>query len=217
MIKNWFTYLIAFLVLFSNCASEERISQRIQDKKLKVSEKLRDFKTSLSANDNLSGYFLHQKSYHLTADIKDVWEAYSILGPKNMWSGPKNKFKMAYSREKSVGFYKNESDIPGPSEGMIYELKLKILKLIKIPVSFEITKFSDEEKIIEFTYGMENKSHGKQILVFNADNEGTMITHTSYIKSGKKIRDKKLYPYFHEKCIDEFHENMSEYISTILK
>lgn len=208
---------ICLSLLLGSCASEEKITYRIQEKKLKVSEQLRDFKTSLSASDNLAGYFVHEKTYTVNASLDDVWAIYSGVAPKTMWSGPKNKFKMAYSKPKSTGFYKNEEDIPSPTEGMVYELKLKILKLIKVPVSFEITKLSADEKIIEFTYGMENKSHGKQIITFTDLGGATMINHTSYFRSGNGLRDKKLYPYFHEKCIDEFHKNMSKQLVSLAK
>lgn len=208
--------LLSYILLITlssyliGCASQEKITYRIEEKKQKASEKLRSFKTSLTESDNLSNYFKHEKTFVLPGSLEEVWNLYSHLGPRNMWSGPKNKFKMAYSFNDQTGFYKKEDNIPGPSEGMVYELKLKILKFFKVPVTFQITKLSEETKVIEFTYGLENKSHGKQILHFTAVENGTQVTHTSYFKSGNKLRDKKLYPFFHEKCIDEFHENMTE-------
>lgn len=218
MRRSFLIGLVAILLsqLLTNCASEEKIMVRIQEKKLKVAEKFRSFKTSLSEGDNLTTFYKHEKSFYLPGTLDEVWNLYCHVGPRNMWSGPKNKFKMAYSKSGDVGFFKKEDSIPGPSEGMVYELKLKVLKLIKVPVSFEITRLSEDSKIIEFTYGLENKSHGKQILEFEASEEGTNITHTSYFKSGNTIRDKKLYPFFHEKCIDEFHENMIERLNNFV-
>ncbi|MCB9196125.1 MAG: hypothetical protein H6598_07850 [Flavobacteriales bacterium] len=218
MFKRIIIGLVVILLshLISGCASDEKIMVRIQEKKLKVSEKLRSFKTSLTEGDNLTTFYKHEKSFFLPGTLEEVWNLYCHVGPRNMWSGPKNKFKMAYSKSNDIGFYKREDSIPGPSEGMVYELKLKILKLIKVPVSFEITKLSEDSKIIEFTYGLENKSHGKQILKFEASEGGTNITHTSYFKSGNTVRDKKLYPFFHEKCIDEFYENMMERLNNFV-
>lgn len=214
--------LITYISLFTlslylvGCASEERIAYRIAEKKQKVSEQLRSFKTSLSESDNLTGFYKHEKTFLIPGKLEDVWNLYCELGPRNMWSGPKSKFKMAYSIPDETGFYKREKNIPGPSEGMVYELKLKVFKFFKVPVTFEITKVSDESKVIEFTYGLENKSHGKQILHFKAVKEGTSVTHTSFFKSGNKIRDKKLYPFFHEKYINEFHLNMTKCLNNFV-
>jgi hypothetical protein len=202
--------LLAFALVFNRCASEERITYRIEEKKLEASEKLRSFKCSLSESDNLTGFYKHEKTFVIPEALDAVWSFYCQLGPRSMWSGPKNKFKMAYSIPTKTGFYKKEEDIPGPSEGMVYELRLKVLKFFKIPVTFEITKVSEENKVIEFTYGLENKSHGKQILEFSEIENGTSVKHTSYFKSGNQLRDKKFYPFFHEKCIDEFHKNMTK-------
>jgi len=201
------------LAVFSSCASEEKIMVKMHEKKMEVAHQFRSFKTSLSESDNLATFYKHEKTYFMPGSIEDVWSLYCELGPKNMWSGPKNKFKSAYSKSSNTGYYKKEDSIPSATEGMVYELKLKILKVIKVPVTFEITKMSDESKVIEFTYGLENKSHGKQVLQFESKEEGTMITHTSFFKSGNKVRDKRLYPFFHEKCIDEFHENMIDWIN----
>ncbi len=203
-----FIFIVVTGLLANSCASEEKITYKIEEKKLKVSEKLRSFKTSLTESESLSTYFKHEKTFILPGKLEEVWKLYCQLDPRNMWSGPKNKFKMAYFTPSKTGFYKKEEDIPGPAEGMVYELKLRVLKFFGVPVTFEITRLSDENKIIEFTYGAENKSHGKQILVFEAVDDGTQVTHTSYFKSGNNFRDKRLYPFFHEKCIDEFHENM---------
>ncbi|CAG5078530.1 hypothetical protein [Parvicella tangerina] len=211
MLKQISIILLA-AILLSGCVSEERITTKMQEKKQKAAEKLRSFKTSLSSGDNLATFYKHEKTFYLPGNIEEVWELYCQVGPQNMWSGPKNKFKNAYSIPTKTGFYKKEKNIPGPSEGMVYELKLKVLKFLRVPVTFEITKLSDQTKIIEFTYGLENKSHGKQILEFSSVNGGTCVKHTSYFKSGNKFRDRRLYPFFHEKCIDEFHETMTKFL-----
>ena len=83
---------------------------------------------------------------------------------------------------------------------------------MKIPVNFEITKISQENKLIEFTYGAENKSKGRQTLIFVDNDSITQIIHQSFFYSGNKFRDKKLYPKYHEKCLNEFHENLKSHI-----
>lgn len=213
---KYLSILILTIVLLSNCASEKRITLRNETKKEKASNKLQDFEISVTNDDALLEYYKHEKIYIQPGNIKDVWEVYCHTDPKILWHGPKSKFKMAYSLATGTGFYKREPIIPCLSKGMIYNLRLKIFAFYKIPVTFEITELSYDQKIIEFTYGLNNRSHGKQILHFERTNDGTKIIHTSYYLSGNKIRDKRLYPFFHEKYLDEFHENAKKRLTNFV-
>ena len=96
-------------------------------------------------------------------------------------------------------------------------MKLKIIRFLKIPVNFEITQLSKEHKIIEFTYGANNKSKGRQTLNFIEMDNYTLIVHQSYFKSDSKFRDKRLYPKFHERCLNEFHKNIVSHIGITLE
>lgn len=207
---------IGFAALLSSCASEERIAYRVQTKKEKASKKLHNFKPSVDDVVDLGKFYEHQKQFVLDGNIEDVWEIFCHTDPRILWHGPKSRFRMAYSLLSETGFYRKESFIPCLNLGMIYNLRLKVLAFYKIPVTFEITKLSHEKKIIEFTYGEDNRSHGKQTLFFESIESGTRITHTSHYFSGNKIRDKKLYPFFHEKYIDEFHENMIQQLDNFI-
>ena len=60
------------------------------------------------------------------------------------------------------------------------------------------------------TYGLDNATHGRQRIYFLKDENRTMILHISNFKSDNKFRDKHLYPKFHEKFIDEFHNNIKQ-------
>ena len=94
--------------------------------------------------------------------------------------------------------------------GNIYFIKLKINNLLKIGVTFQLTKIDTSEKFIEMTYGLDNATHGRQRIYFLKDENRTMILHISNFKSDNKFRDKHLYPKFHEKFIDEFHNNIKQ-------
>ena len=96
---------------------------------------------------------------------------------------------------------------------MVYELDLRIANLLDVGVAFQITEINEAEKIIEFTYGKDNKSHGRQRIIFKKEGKKTFIIHYSNFKSESKFRDKYLYPKFHEKCMDEFHANLHELIA----
>lgn len=215
--KKLFTYfyLVLAVTMIHSCASEERLFNRLEKKKLEVKEKFRSFKVSCAANQDFSAFYSHEKTYFINAKFEDVWDAYTLLQPKEMWAGPLNKFKEAYSKSEGNGYVVKEDIVPAPAEGTVYELKLKIIRFLKIPVNFEVTTLSKEKKIIEFTYGANNKSKGKQTLTFVPMDNYTLIVHHSYFKSGNKLRDKKLYPKFHEKCLNEFHNNIVSHIKLI--
>lgn len=213
---RYILFIFTLTTAVSSCVSEEKIVSRTENKKEKVEGKLEDFEPSLTSSDNVDQFYKVEKTYEQPGNIQDVWEVYCHTDPKILWKGPKSKFRMAYSSPSHVGFFRKESIIPCLSLGMIYNLRLKVLAFYKIPVTFEITELSYDKKIIEFTYGMDNRSHGKQILHFESSETGTKVTHTSYYLSGNKIRDKKLYPYFHEKYLDEFHENIKKRLSNFI-
>jgi hypothetical protein len=185
------------------------------NKKLEVKEKFRNFKVSCAENQDFSSFYSHEMKYYINATFDEVWEAYTQLRPDEMWAGPVTRFNEAYSKPEQSGYIKREKMVPTPSIGMVYELKLKIIRFLKIPVNFEITNLSKNDKVIEFTYGAENKSKGRQTLLFIPLDNYTLIIHQSYFKSSSKIRDKRIYPKFHEKCLNEFHKNVVSHISTL--
>jgi hypothetical protein len=106
--------------------------------------------------------------------------------------------------------YYNHDSIDGIETGQVYFLNLKILKgICNIPVAFEIITVDTTEKIIEFSYIEGNKSSGVQQIKFcDFGNDSTQIIHTSYFKSDSDFRDKRLYPFFHKKIVNDFHRNM---------
>jgi hypothetical protein len=154
----------------------------------------------------------HTRTYTFDASLQQVWNAYSSITPDKAWKGPLNNYEKSYSRQEDVVFIPQNEIQPEIAEGMIYFLRLRIAKVMNVHVSFEITKLSKEQGIIEFTYMRNNKSHGRQVLQFSEQNGKTILVHTSRFYSGKKIRDKFLYAPFHERCIDEFHANVKQLI-----
>jgi hypothetical protein len=215
--KSWLLNIIIIAGVFTlpSCASEERVVHRIDKKKLEVKEKFRSFKVSCDQYQDFTSFYSHEKTYYINAPFEDVWNGYTNLQPKEMWAGPLNKFKEAYSKSEGNGYIVKEDKVPVPAVGTVYELKLKIIQFLKIPVNFEVTQISKENKVIEFTYGANNKSKGKQTLTFVPMDNYTLVLHQSYFKSGSKMRDQRLYPKFHEKCLNEFHNNIVSHIKLV--
>lgn len=170
--------------------------------------KLNNFETSVNDKTKFEDFSFHEKYYTVNYPIDMVWNAYQNTRPNECWSGPLTLYKN--SSTNSIFHNFKEENHPVFNEGCIYLVRLKLIPLIKITVIFQLTKLNQSDKIIEMTYGMENKSHGKQTIQFIADGDKTLIKHTTYFKSESKFRDKYLYPKFHVKYIDEFHANIQK-------
>ena len=81
--------------------------------------------------------------------------------------------------------------------------------IYNLAVALEITKIDEQNKTIVFSYVNGGKSKGEQILHFITTADGyTEIIHETLFRSDSKFRDKVLYPFFHNKAINEFHRNM---------
>ena len=204
---NYLTvFLISFLLLFGNDALAGNNKEKKE--KARRERKLKNFKASVNTKTDVSDYNFHQRIYVLNHSIEDVWELYSSIKPDQSWKGPLANYKQSYSSLNDAFFKSNAENHPSIQLGTVYFIKLKIINLIKIGVTFQITKIDTSKKIIEMTYGLDNATHGRQLIYFLEDEGRTMILHISNFKSGNKFRDNHLYPKFHEKFIDEFHDNI---------
>ncbi len=196
---------------FGFSVSEDRIQTNKKERSKKL-RRLRMFRKSVEKDSNLANFSYHQKIYVVDANLKTVWNAYTQVKPNDAWSGPLNTFEQLYSATEDTIYEHGDSLLPAIELGMVYELNLRIAKILDVGVSFQITEIDTINHAIEFTYGKHNKSHGKQRIVFKQDGSKTFIVHYSYFKSNSKFRDKFLYPKFHEKCMDEFHANLKKLI-----
>lgn len=78
-----------------------------------------------------------------------------------------------------------------------------------LAVAFEVTKLSEKDHTIEYSYVKGGKTQGKQWMEMTATPEGfTRISHFTLYKSASEFRDVLLYPYVHGLAIKEFHQNM---------
>jgi len=174
--------------------------------------RLKKFKRSVTASTDLKEFSYHQKMYVVNAPIDSVWKTYTTIKPSDAWKGPLNTFKQSCSPLVDSVYLSSDSVLPPIQEEMVYELNLRIAGLMDVGVAFQITEVDHTTKTIEFTYGEDNASHGRQRIVFTSDGDQTFIIHYSNFKSSSKFRDRFLYPKFHEDCMDEFHANLKEKI-----
>ena len=178
------------------------------DKRKVEKQKMRKFKKSLEDEFDSKGFSFHQKTYVVNGSIDSVWNTYMSVRPNTAWNGELNQFEVAYSKNSDSLYLSTDTTLPPIELGMVYRLNLRIMKIMDVKVCFQISEIDQGAHIIEFTYGKDNKSHGKQRIIMTKDGDQTIVIHYTYFKSSSKIRDKYFYPMFHEDCIDEFHQNL---------
>ncbi len=220
-----FLILVAFLpvLLFAQGEIDEVDFGQIKYKSIKtylIDQKAHgynyfsDFQPSIHEDDDLSEYLNFEKSYLIKQPVELVWDNYYSANITEVWDMNRVSFGLLYSREMNSVFYADQ-EFYGFKKGQIYYLNLKILNgIYNLPVAFEVIKVAPESKLIEFSYLKGGKAQGKQMIQMFETAEGyTKILHKSYVKSNSKIRDKYLYPFFHNKIINEFHNNLKRLIT----
>ena len=154
-------------------------------------------------------YYKHVKSFVVHAPIVDVWTAYKTINPQETRNGSMVSFGLMYSRNQNQIMYPGDS-YPGIEAGQILFLNLNLLgRFIQLAVGHEITEVNEKDKIIKICYLQNGASTGTQLIqVREVGGDKTEIVHETWYRSGSVIRDKVLYPGFHEKGLTEFHENV---------
>lgn len=170
---------------------------------------LEDMVPSCGINENTSQYFKQNKSYLLAKNSNQSFNDYIHMNAFEVYNSKKIKLGLVLNRCDSNGVkYTNDKHV-NFSKGQIMYLKLGFLKgLYKMAVAFEILDIDTVNKSIVLSYLSGGKSSGKQVLTFAENKNGKpIVNHVSYYKSGKYIRDKFFYPFFHSKVTNEFHKN----------
>lgn len=172
-----------------------------------------ELETSVNNQDELDGFLNFEKEFIIKEESDLVWGNYQYSSQTEVWDLNKISFAFLFNRNTESIVYADQ-DYFGLEKGQIFYLNLKILNgFYNIPVAFEVIEVDPENKLIEFSYLKGGKAEGKQsIRLEQAENGTTRIIHQSFVKSNSKIRDKYLYPYFHNKLIREFHSNMNKMI-----
>lgn len=172
-----------------------------------------DMESSVIDTGNLNDFMNFEKVYVLKESSKFVWDNYQYASQTDVWDLNKISFAFLFDRNSSSIVYANQEWI-GLEKGQIFYLNLRILNgLYNLPVAFEIININPQDKVIEFSYLKGGKTSGIQtIQMIDTEDGNTRIIHKSFVKSDSKIRDKYLYPYFHNKLINEFHSNMKKMI-----
>ena len=172
-----------------------------------------DLEASVNQSVDLSDFMNYEKTYIIKEERDVVWDNYKYADQTDIWDIHRVSVGMLFCRESQSIIYADQS-LYGLAEGQIYYLNLKVLNgLYSLPVAFEVINVDHDKKLFEFSYLKGGKAKGKQSIQFIETDEGyTKIIHRSCVKSNSKFRDKYIYPFFHNKIINEFHANMKRVI-----
>ena len=190
-----------------------KVKNYILQQQNKEIEFFSDLETSVKRNDDLTSYLNYEKSYIIKMRKEIVWSNYLQSCQTDVWDIKRVSFSVLFSRDSQSIVYADQ-DFFGLAEGQIYYLNLKVLNgFYNLPVAFEVIDVDTENMRFEFSYLKGGKAQGKQTIQFLDMEEGyTKVIHQSFVKSNSKIRDKYIYPFFHNKIINEFHNNMKRMI-----
>lgn len=225
---NSFFVLIFLLILSGNIHAQNDLEQvdlgQIRQKKIRKFiqsqqameiKHFSDLEASVNADSDLADFRNYAKEYQIRERPDDVWNNYVNSSQTDIWDISKISFGMIYCRDSEAIVYADQT-LDGLEPGRIYYINLKVLNgFYSLPVAFEITRIDVDERLIEFSYLKGGKAEGKQIIrIIDTEDGFSRINHSSYVKSNSGFRDKYLYPFFHNKLINEFHFNMKKIIAS---
>ncbi|GEM_PF-5529938 len=205
-------YVPLCLLLLASCASNEETRYH----SIEEIDKMVPCDTS-----EIENFHKHTLYYLVEEDIENVWGEYTEKSLDKYWNGPIARFNTMYNPADNVMYHAGDSDIPKVSTGQIISLSLLIEGYIRIPVYFQIQRIYSEQKIIEFVYMEQNKSHGKQLVSFFPETikgkNFTLIRHQSWFRSDSAARDSLFYSDYHTQIVDEFHQSATGNIENSIK
>jgi hypothetical protein len=158
-------------------------------------------------------FHLHNKTYYLNYGLEDSWNAYLKIPPELAWTGSKLAFSFTYdSSDKTFTYADDKYD--GMKEDQLVFIVIKLLfGFFKLAVTHYVSKVSTEDKAVKLCYVEGGKSLGSQMISFERVSENkTRIIHITRYKSNSNFRDKILYPFIHEMIINQFHNNVKNYL-----
>lgn len=149
-------------------------------------------------------YQTFKKSELIKQDINVVWNNLIHQSPSDEFDGHIVTFGLLYSKKLNNFLYKNES-YDGIEEGQILFFNLHVLGIKNLAVAMEVTRLDNDQKEIEYCYVDNGSTKGTQKFMLKTTPEGyTEITQFTKYKCKSRIRDRRLYSFFHERIVEEF-------------
>lgn len=149
----------------------------------------------------------------MNAPLEKVWSGYKNLHPTQIWNSKMIRLGFMYSRLHESYIYDAKDKYPGIAKGQVYLVNLNIIKGLQIAVAHEVDEVNDEEYTIKLCYLNTGKTAGSQWIRMTAVGQNqTQIEHKTRYRGTSFVRDRMLYPYFHQKAMNQFHQKMNELI-----
>jgi hypothetical protein len=145
------------------------------------------------------------KSQLIRQNINVVWNNLIHQSPSEEFNGRIVTFGLLYSKRLNNLLYSNET-YAGIEEGQVVFFNLRVLGGIKnLAVAMEVTRLDNNEKILEYCYLDHGETKGTQKFTLKSTHDGfTEITQLTKYKCKSKLRNRRLYSYFHERIVKEF-------------
>lgn len=171
--------------------------------------------SSICYQETDPNYHEHLETYTYDEDLDTVWNAYVTVSPEKAWSGRMIHFHRLYSRLTKEEVFPSQVYTGGMGEGQVLILNLHVFNgTIKLQVGHEVMEIDRKKGLIRICYLENSKSEGSQFIRFRSLPDGkTEVSHKTFYRSGSWFRDKVIYPYFHTKAINEFHQNVRNTLS----
>ncbi|MBN3580872.1 hypothetical protein JYB64_00635 [Algoriphagus aestuarii] len=165
---------------------------------------------SICYSDTDPNYHEHFEKYLYDQPFEVVWNTYVTIDPAKAWAGKMIHFNQLYSRSTGEEVFPGQEYKDGMGVGQVIILNLHVFNgAVKLTVGHEVMEVDKAKKLIRICYLENSKSEGSQFITFKTlENGKTEVSHKTFYRSGSWFRDKIIYPYFHTKAINEFHENV---------
>lgn len=157
-----------------------------------------------TAPDSLN-YRTFTKSQLIRQEMDVVWNKLTHQSPSDEFDGHIVTFGLLYSKKYQNLLYPDELSA-GYEEGQVLFFNLRVLKGIKnLAVALEITRLDNDLKEIEYCYVDHGDTKGTQTFSLKPAPHGyTEITQVTKYKCKSRLRDRRLYSFFHERIVNEF-------------
>lgn len=156
-----------------------------------------------------NAYRIYKKTQLIRQDINVVWNNLTRQSLNAEFDGHIVTLGLLYSKSQKNIKYKNESDV-SVEEGQILFFNLRVLRgLTNIAVALEVTRLDNDQKKVEYCYIDHGKTKGTQEFSLKPTPEGfTEITQTTRYSCKSRIRDRRLYSFFHDRIVMEFFDTI---------